>query len=53
MAFTFDSTCDDVVAGLDLTGKTAVVTGAYGGLGKETVRALASKGANVIKLQIF
>ncbi len=48
MAFTFDSSCDDIVAGMDLSGKTAVVTGAYGGLGKETVRALASKGASVI-----
>ncbi len=48
MAFTFDSTCDDVIADIDLHGKTAVVTGAYGGLGKETVRALASKGAKVI-----
>ncbi|ARN75653.1 SDR family NAD(P)-dependent oxidoreductase [Oceanicoccus sagamiensis] len=48
MSFSFDSTCDDVVSGVDLSGKTAVVTGAYGGLGKETVRALASKGAKVI-----
>jgi NAD(P)-dependent dehydrogenase (short-subunit alcohol dehydrogenase family) len=38
----------DVVAGQDLSGKTAVVTGGYSGLGLETVRALASAGARVI-----
>lgn len=32
----------------DLTGKTAVVTGGNGGLGLETVRELARKGAHVI-----
>ncbi|MCA9669865.1 MAG: SDR family NAD(P)-dependent oxidoreductase [Myxococcales bacterium] len=38
----------DVIADLDLSGKTAVVTGGYSGLGLETVRALAAKGARVI-----
>lgn len=38
----------DVIAGRDLTGKTAIVTGGYSGLGLETVRALASAGARVI-----
>ncbi|SIN60012.1 NAD(P)-dependent dehydrogenase, short-chain alcohol dehydrogenase family [Parasphingorhabdus marina DSM 22363] len=38
----------DVLAGIDLTGKTAIVTGGYSGIGLETTRALASKGATVI-----
>ncbi|MEM8616329.1 MAG: oxidoreductase [Pseudomonadota bacterium] len=37
----------DVVAGLDLTGQNAIVTGGYSGIGIETVRALASVGAKV------
>ena len=36
-----DSTTDDVLAGVDLTGRTAVITGSSGGLGLETARALA------------
>ncbi|PKR55738.1 oxidoreductase [Thalassospira marina] len=42
------STTDDVIAGLDLTGKVAIVTGGYSGLGIETVRVLLKAGANVI-----
>lgn len=38
----------EVVDGLDLTGKTAIVTGGYSGIGLEEVRALASVGARVI-----
>jgi len=38
----------DVVRGVDLKGKTAIVTGASSGLGVETVRALATAGARVI-----
>jgi NAD(P)-dependent dehydrogenase (short-subunit alcohol dehydrogenase family) len=45
--FGFSSTTDEVISGLDLSGKTAVVTGASGGLGAETVRALATGGAAV------
>ena len=37
------STTDEVLVGIDLTGRTALVTGASGGLGAETARALASK----------
>ncbi len=48
MAFDVDTTTDEVVAGLDLDGTTVVVTGATGGLGKETARALASAGAEVV-----
>ena len=48
MVFTIDSTTDEVVAGLDLAGKVVVVTGASGGLGAETARAIASTGATVV-----
>lgn len=41
------STTTDVLAGIDLHGKVALVTGASGGLGAETARALASVGARV------
>lgn len=46
-AFGAVSTADDVVAGLDLVGVRAVVTGATTGLGRETARALVSAGADV------
>ncbi len=42
------STGAEVLADIDLTGKTAIVTGGYSGLGLETVRALTAKGAKVI-----
>lgn len=42
------STATDVLAGLDLTGKLAVVTGGYSGLGLETTKALARAGATVV-----
>ena len=45
--FGFTSTAMDVIAGLDLHGKNALVTGASSGLGVETARALAAAGANV------
>ncbi|SCF06098.1 NAD(P)-dependent dehydrogenase, short-chain alcohol dehydrogenase family [Micromonospora coriariae] len=41
------STAGDVVAGVDLTGQHAVVTGASSGIGVETARALAAAGASV------
>lgn len=43
-----DTTTDDVLRGVDLTGRTALVTGASAGLGVETVRALRSVGADVV-----
>lgn len=49
-SFGFDNTTDDVLEGVDLSGKIALVTGASTGLGAETTRALASKGARVILL---
>ena len=38
----------EILAGIDLTGKTAIVTGGYSGIGLETTRALAGAGATVI-----
>lgn len=46
--FSSKSTTDDVLAGIDLSGKLALVTGASSGLGVETARALAAKGARVV-----
>jgi len=45
--FDATSTADDVVAGVDLSGLRAVVTGASSGLGLETARSLARAGAEV------
>ncbi len=45
--FNYDTTTDQVLDGIDLSGKRAVVTGSSGGLGAETARALAAAGAAV------
>ncbi len=42
------STARDVLAGIDLSGRTYVVTGGYSGIGIETVRALAEAGAEIV-----
>lgn len=44
------STALDVVDGIDLSGRLAIVTGGYSGIGLETTRALAGAGARVIVL---
>src|SRR5258708_30543802 len=42
------STAAEVIDGVDLSGKRAIVTGAGSGIGTETARALASAGAQVV-----
>jgi len=42
------STTDEVLAGKDLSGKTVFVTGGNSGLGQETGRAMAAKGAHIV-----
>jgi NAD(P)-dependent dehydrogenase (short-subunit alcohol dehydrogenase family) len=45
--FGFESTAAEVVDGIDLSGKRAIVTGGSSGIGIETARALAGAGAEV------
>ncbi len=46
--FGAESTAEEVTAGLDLTGRTVLVTGATSGLGYESMRVLALRGAHVL-----
>jgi len=48
--FNAESSTADVIEGISLAGKVAVVTGASSGLGVETVRILAGAGAKVVML---
>lgn len=45
--FGFHSTAQEVIEGVDLTGKRAIVTGGAAGIGIETARALVNAGADV------
>ncbi|MFE6286366.1 SDR family NAD(P)-dependent oxidoreductase [Streptomyces sp. NPDC057877] len=45
--FTPASTAEEVVAGLDLTGRNVIVTGGHAGIGREVTRALVKAGASV------
>lgn len=47
-AFGAESTTDEVLDGVDLSGKRVLVTGVSAGLGVETARALAAHGAQVV-----
>ncbi|RMB57836.1 SDR family NAD(P)-dependent oxidoreductase [Tessaracoccus antarcticus] len=46
--FSAASSAEDVMAGIDLAGRTALVTGGYSGLGLATTRALTAAGTRVI-----
>ena len=46
--FGAQSTADEVLEGKDLSGRTVFITGGYSGLGQETARAMAARGAHVI-----
>src|SRR5215468_4405844 len=42
------TTVAEVIRGIDLSGKTAIVTGGYSGIGLQTTRTFASAGAKVV-----
>lgn len=46
--FNTDSTAQEIISGIDLTGKTVIITGGYAGIGLETTKVLTSAGAHVI-----
>ncbi|MFC5747022.1 SDR family NAD(P)-dependent oxidoreductase [Actinomadura rugatobispora] len=46
--FGAQSTAAEVLSGIDLSGRLAIVTGGYSGIGLETTRALAGAGAHVV-----
>lgn len=46
--FGAESTTDEVLDGVSLSGKRILVTGASAGLGVETARVLAARGAQVV-----
>lgn len=48
MPFGFHSTASDVLKGIDLRGRTMIVSGGASGIGTETMAALAAAGASVV-----
>ena len=46
--FGYRSTAAEVLEGIDLGGRIAIVTGGYSGLGLETTKALSAAGATVV-----
>ena len=46
--FGYTSTTDEVLSGTDLSGRRVLITGVSAGLGVETARALAARGAHVV-----
>jgi len=48
MTFGSESTTDEVLGGVDLSGLLVLITGASAGIGQETARALAAHGAGVV-----
>jgi NAD(P)-dependent dehydrogenase (short-subunit alcohol dehydrogenase family) len=48
MSFGSESTTDEVLEGVDLSGRWVLITGASAGLGQETARAVAAHGGNVV-----
>jgi len=46
--FGYGSTAEEVTEGLDLRGRTILLTGCNSGIGKETLRVLSKRGAHVI-----
>ncbi|WP_420639293.1 SDR family NAD(P)-dependent oxidoreductase [Candidatus Poriferisocius sp.] len=49
-SFRRESTAEEVVAGLDLSGQVFMITGTSSGLGEESARVLAARGAHVAML---
>jgi NAD(P)-dependent dehydrogenase (short-subunit alcohol dehydrogenase family) len=48
MSFGSESTTDEVLEGVDLSGRWVLITGASSGLGQETARAVVAHGGNVV-----
>ncbi|HCA06618.1 SDR family NAD(P)-dependent oxidoreductase [Chryseobacterium sp.] len=46
--FNAASTAQEIIKGIDLNGKTVIITGGYAGIGLETTKVLVSAGATVI-----